>query len=557
MRNSLLSGDDEGDDEGDDLEGDEGDEGGEGKDSKDNKDGVRDGIEARGFCSANTDRMYANQRSIQKIKQLLVNRGNSGDSKRVCMLVYGPPGTSKSFTVNKLLHDNNCYPVVLDAIAVKQNESALTDFVVNAITTSDSLTSKQPVFVVDNVQGHYTKNQERSTSLIIKVLQKCLKKYNTGTVPVIVIADGIVSKEMKALAALIGRDRSLSFPLFKEYEIRKIACEFASDMKLALPRGVLERTVVEAKGDVRKLCNLLKLQQLSPSGVVDGADATSNNLFTTTGVLFSNRGSLQDRENLVAGDEDMHKAMQFENYHQLHQLKHPKDYEAMEDLAEQADIMGDMDIIRNHWARNSAPSEDARAMSNFPLVSKAFAKDRPTGRLGFPKELTTARARSAKKTAINNRAAALGHSALDVVSHSGLFEGKNSGANTNTMQASTATSTAASTASKGSGWSTAQLRPSASSSSSTSSSTTPTPSTSSSASSSAASTAQLRPSTAAASTAASTAPQARTQTIKRKQPSTSSSSSTQLQPSTSSSSSTAAASNVRQIKRSKARGTRI
>jgi hypothetical protein len=536
MRNSLLSGDDEGDD----LEGDEGDEGGEGKDSKDNKDGVRDGIEARGFCSANTDRMYANQRSIQKIKQLLVNRGNSGDSKRVCMLVHGPSGASKSFTVNKLLHDNNCYPVVLDAIAVKQNESALTDFVVNAITTSDSLTSKQPVFVVDNVQGHYTKNQERSTSLIIKVLQKCLKKYNTGTVPVIVIADGIVSKEMKALAALIGNYHVVSFPLFKEYEIRKIACEFASDMKLNLPRGVLERTVFEAKGDVRKLCNLLKLQQLKPSGVVDGADATSNNLFTTTGVLFSNRGSLQDRENLVAGDEDMHKAMQFENYHQLHQLKHPKDYEAMEDLAEQADIISDMDIIGNHWARNSAPSDDARAMSNFPLVSKAFATDRPTGRLGFPKELMTARARSAKKTAINNRAAALGHSALDVVSHSGLFEGKNSGAkangaqqNTNTMQASTATSTTASTASKGSGWSTAQLRPSASSSSSTSSST------------------------AAASTAASIAPQALTQKIKRKQPSTSSSSSTQLQPSTSSSSSTAAASNVRQIKRSKARGTRI
>jgi Cdc6-like AAA superfamily ATPase len=160
-----------------------------------------------------SSKMFADPTSINKIQKALVNQGS-----RKRLLVYGPPGTSKTYTMNKLLEDNNYKLSVLDAVEVKQNKEELTKYISKCLNTAGlgDFVDWRHCLIIDNVRGDYVRQdgpeKDRDTRMVIEVITSYLESNTTGKhVPLIIIADCIVSKEMKKLAALMVSE-TVCFP---------------------------------------------------------------------------------------------------------------------------------------------------------------------------------------------------------------------------------------------------------------------------------------------------------------------------------------------------------
>ncbi len=103
-----------------------------------------------------------------QIQKILVN-----NQKCKRLFLHGPPGASKSFTINSLLKDNNYKPCVLDAAQVTHNKEELIQFIDKVLSTKAEFGGK-PCLVVDNIRGDYVKSPDRDTKIVIEALTYCL-----------------------------------------------------------------------------------------------------------------------------------------------------------------------------------------------------------------------------------------------------------------------------------------------------------------------------------------------------------------------------------------------
>jgi hypothetical protein len=249
------------------------------------------------------------------IQTILVNKD---PCKRI--FIHGPPGTSKSFTTEILLKDNNYDPVYLDAVEVKQNKGELIRFVDKVLSGSSHFGGKK-CLVVDNILGDYVSASDRDTKMVIEVLTYFLlggrieghpkRAPPTRHALLVVIADCNITKDVKALSALMHTFK------FKPYNIQKmkvVAKQFAEEKEFKLSDEILSEVAQKANGDIRQLQQLIHLQGLGTSHVIDTCDAFSVDVFSTTRLLMSNKKELCEREGLIHGNLDMIKDMMFHNY---------------------------------------------------------------------------------------------------------------------------------------------------------------------------------------------------------------------------------------------------
>ena len=164
-----------------------------------------------------------------EINTILVN---DGQCKR--FFVHGPPGTSKSFTIESLLKDNNYIPVILDAAAAKQNMLELLSFVDKVMWTA-AMFGIRKCLLVDNIRGDYVEEQDRDTNMVIEVLSTYLTggkiqgwpelKAPTSHNLLVVIADCNISQKVKGLSKLM---KTFHFKPYNIQMMNKIAHRIAS-----------------------------------------------------------------------------------------------------------------------------------------------------------------------------------------------------------------------------------------------------------------------------------------------------------------------------------------
>jgi hypothetical protein len=123
-----------------------------------------------------------------------------------------------------------------------------------------------------------------------------------------------------------------------------------------------------AAGDLRKFKNFLSINDCS------SYDPSSRDIFNTAKRLLANSSDIsrdhrEDLEKRVAGREPFFLEMVFENYAKGHRpSQRTKEAEALalEAMADQADALGDMDIVCNHWAMGNAPGEEVPMLILLP-----------------------------------------------------------------------------------------------------------------------------------------------------------------------------------------------
>ena len=154
-----------------------------------------------------------------------------------------------------------------------------------------------------------------------------------------------------------------------------IAKVLAGEMELDLSDADAGGIATEAAGDLRKLKNLLRLQQCGRSSTA--ASSSSNvpfrggdNIFGATRRILSNEGPDADRENLVAGREGLFMGMVHENYPEAckhkpagrsKEDKDAADTLTMEEIADRADLLADIDVLDSQRPMNGVPGEEVRA----------------------------------------------------------------------------------------------------------------------------------------------------------------------------------------------------
>ena len=165
---------------------------------------------------------------------------------------------------------------------------------------------------------------------------------------------------------------------FKPQDKKKmigIAKVLAGEMELDLSDADAGGIATEAAGDLRKLKNLLRLQQCGRSSTA--ASSSSNvpfrggdNIFGATRRILSNEGPDADRENLVAGREGLFMGMVHENYPEAckrkpagrsKEDKDAADTLTMEEIADRADLLADIDVLDSQRPMNGVPGEEVRA----------------------------------------------------------------------------------------------------------------------------------------------------------------------------------------------------
>ena len=349
----------------------------------------RGGVEVNSKIEGQADsdgQFFTNPKNINKIRSALVNGENR-------LLLHGPPGSGKTFAITKLLRENN-YDTnddnsgvdrgVLDAAACKLNKEKISSFIRRALLTTGILSyecvtenPRRKCLIIDNVQGDYARPEDRDTRMVIQVLIELLEgDCSSHNVLLVVVSDCIVTPEMKRLKGLMKQQTCVIE--FKPQDKKKmigIAKVLAGEMELDLSDADAGGIATEAAGDLRKLKNLLRLQQCGRSSTV--ASSSSNvpfrggdNIFGATRRILSNEGPDAVRENLVAGREGLFMGMVHENYPEAckhkpagrsKEDKDAADTLTMEEIADRADLLADIDVLDSQRPMNGVPGEEVRA----------------------------------------------------------------------------------------------------------------------------------------------------------------------------------------------------
>jgi DNA polymerase III delta prime subunit len=318
----------------------------------------------------------------KRIQQVLAS-----DSECKRLLLHGPPGSSKTFTLQTILNILGFDPdETLDAVSENQNEEKIYNFIEkwlksSGLGSSDMLKGLPiPCLTIDNVIGSFVRVDDggRDTLMVIKMLIKVLKgeAYETGPGmrpptpltthrPLVIIADSCTSPEMKELSTLMT-DSVRFYP----YSAKRL-CEIGRKLMPSpemLSETQLKKYADMAAGDLRKFKNFLSINDCS------SYDPSSRDIFNTAKRLLANSSDIsrdhrEDLEKRVAGQVPLFSEMVFENYakgHRPSQRTKEAEVLALEAMADQADALGDMDIVCNHWAMGNAPGEEVPMLILLP-----------------------------------------------------------------------------------------------------------------------------------------------------------------------------------------------
>ena len=254
-------------------------------------------------------------------------------AKAKAALVYGPHGVGKSLLVQLALQSlrDTVHPIFLSADDERDKKSwkdATASFLKQRIT----LDGKHNVLVAVDIDSIAA-----TDSGFISALSEMLKESD---IPIVCIADEKYNQRIKPILSYVSSAEIRLYPpsasvLYNAPAVK--AAAKSAGIRDARLRALCE----ESKGDIRFLFNMLQL------GIAGDKDGPTQNIFETTGTLFSMGADMETKWRAYGMASDLHMLMIHENMPR-NTLKTKDPLLALENMSSSAEALSDADRVESH-----------------------------------------------------------------------------------------------------------------------------------------------------------------------------------------------------------------
>lgn len=303
------------------------------------------------------------------------------NKKSKCALVSGVNGVGKSLIVELILKKHD-YNIINLAIDDNRDKETINETIKPLLKTKKTFNGQENCLVVSDIDssgGDYG---------FISTLTECIKET---CIPIICICDDRYNQSIKPILNYCI-DFKLGKPTYEE--IYRLIYKVVTTEQIKIGKLGVDKLFEEANGDIRFILNSLQLG-------VKWCDSNKNihcaNIFETSGHLFSQENSIDDKIRYYWMSYDIHTLMIQENYIN-NTLTTKDDVKRLENISYSADSLSDCDILDSVFDFELSPYV---AINTIKATSKCNKK----GMIKFPQflgRISTMNKNKRDKTNIDN-----------------------------------------------------------------------------------------------------------------------------------------------------------
>ena len=274
------------------------------------------------------DEFVGNKNVIQPFIQWLLNWDET-NKKTKCALISGVNGVGKSLLVELMLkkHDFNIIHLSIDEDRDKETINKTIKPLLSTKKTIDGQDNALVVSDIDSSSGDYG---------FLACLTECIKETQ---IPIICICDDRYSQNIKPILNYCF-DIKLAKPKYDE--VYALIYKVVTTEHIKINKSSVDKLYEQANGDIRFILNTLQL------GIIKGGDTSKNiqsaNIFDTTGQLFSQENSIDEKVKYYWMSHDIHTLMVHENYIN-NVLNSGDEVKRLENIVYSADSLSDGDLL--------------------------------------------------------------------------------------------------------------------------------------------------------------------------------------------------------------------
>jgi DNA polymerase III delta prime subunit len=253
---------------------------------------------------------------------------NPQDKKSKCALVSGVNGVGKSLLVELLLtkHDYNIIELACDD---DRDKGWINEYIKPLLKTKKGFGGQENVLVVsdiDSTGGDYG---------FISSLVECIKDTY---IPIICICDDRYSQNIKPIL-----NYCVDFKMVKPSydDVYRLIYKVVTTEGIKIGKSSVDKLYEQSNGDIRSILNTL---QLGTKKTDTSKNIQNLSIFDTTGQLFSQENSIDEKLRLYWMSQDIHTLMIQENYIS-NTLTTKDDVKRLENISYSADSLSDGDIL--------------------------------------------------------------------------------------------------------------------------------------------------------------------------------------------------------------------
>ena len=305
-----------------------------------------------------------NKNAIQPfIKWLL--EWESTNKKTKCALISGMNGVGKSLLVELMLKKHD-YHLIHLSIDSDRDKETIHKTIIPLLKTKKSIDGQDNALVVSDIDGN------SGDYGFIASLTECIKETQ---IPIICICDDRYSQNIKPILNYCF-DIKLSKPRYDD--VYRLVYKVVTTEQIKISKSSIDKLYEQSNGDIRFILNALQL------GVKKCCDTSKNiqssNIFDTTGQIFSQENSIDEKINYYWMSHDIHTLMVHENYINNTLTSNNNELTRLENIAYSADSLSDVDVIDTLFNFELAPYV---ALNTIKATSKCSKK----GHVKFPQFL--------------------------------------------------------------------------------------------------------------------------------------------------------------------------
>jgi len=300
------------------------------------------------------------------------------NKKTKCALVSGVNGIGKSLLMELILkqHDFNIINLCIDD---ERDKDTLNQIIKPLLKTKKTFNGQDNCLVVSDIDssgGDYK---------FISTLTEYIKETQ---IPIICICDDRYNQNIKPIINYCI-DLKLAKPNYDE--IYRLIYKVVTSEQIKITKSGVDKLFEEANGDIRFILNSL---QLGIKRGYSNKNIQTSNIFDTTGQLFSQENSIDDKIIYYWMSQDIHTLMVQENYIN-NTLSTNSELKRLENISYSADSLSDGDIFNSIFNFELSPYV---AINTIKATSKCNKK----GFVKFPQFLgRTSTMNKNKKEKIN------------------------------------------------------------------------------------------------------------------------------------------------------------
>ena len=268
-----------------------------------------------------------NKQLVQPFIQWLLE-WDPQNKKSKCALVSGVNGVGKSLLVELLLskHDYNIIELACDD---DRDKNWINEYIKPLLKTKKTFNGQENALVVSDIDssgGDYG---------FIASLVECIKET---CIPIICICDDRYSQNIKPILNYCV-DFKLAKPSYDD--VYRLIYKVVTTEGIKIGKSSVDKLYEQSNGDIRIILNTL---QLGITKSDKGKDIQNYSIFDTTGQLFSQENSIDEKQRYYWMSPDIHTLMVQENYIS-NTLTCKDDVKRLENISYSADSLSDSDIL--------------------------------------------------------------------------------------------------------------------------------------------------------------------------------------------------------------------